>query len=304
MIIRESSYKDIFAIELETEKYIAKVIPSEGAKIASFKAKESGKEYLLQNRGEKYNTLGEEKSFEKSECSGFDDMFPTIDPMTVVDEKGRELFHPDHGEVCRVPFTYDIKDGKLYLFYRSDKLGYAYKKVLYEGTDGKISIDYSVTNVSDCKMDCVWTAHCLINVEKGGQILVPFDEGEPMDILSDKLKRLPVGQTIAYKKEHLLSTWTDGEWEMKKFYFPNNPKKGELCYRYVNGDTFVVEFDKEKLPVIGLWINYGALNDDFCVGIEPSTCGYDTVIGAKEKGRDCTLKQNQSLEFTISLSVK
>ena len=50
MIIRESSYKDIFAIELETEKYIAKVIPSEGAKIASFKAKESGKEYLLQNR--------------------------------------------------------------------------------------------------------------------------------------------------------------------------------------------------------------------------------------------------------------
>ncbi len=304
MIIRESSYKDLFAIELETEKYIAKVIPSEGAKLASFKAKKTGREYLLQNQGEKYNTLGLEKDYEKSECSGFDDMFPTIDKITIAGADGKDIFHPDHGEVCRLPFNYKVLDGKLLLFCRSNKLGYEYEKTLSEGADGRITIDYKITNVNNVDMLATWTAHCLINAEIGGELILPYDEGQDVDIMADYNKKLPVGERIAFKKELMSTVCKAGLLEMRKYYFPTKPENGRISYRYTQGEEFVMEFDEDKLPIVGIWINYGVLNGYYCIGIEPSTSGYDTVIGAKKKGIDCTLKPNQPLEFSINLLVE
>ena len=304
MIIRESLYKDVFAIELETSRYVAKIIPSEGAKIASFKEKQTGKEYLLQNKGEKYNTLGLEKDYEKAECSGFDDMFPTIDKITFVDAKGREIVHPDHGEVCRVDFEYKIFEDRLSLSYNSYTFGYQYEKTLSEGKDGQIIVDYKIINVNDADLFANWTAHCLINVEVGGELILPFEEGQYVDVMSDYNKKLPTGEKVAYDKQLMSTAYKDGLREMKKYYFPIKPKNGRISYRYTKGDEFVMEFDKDKLPVVGVWINYGVLNDCNCIGIEPSTCGYDTVIGAKEKGMNWVIKREQPLEFKISLFVE
>ena len=107
MIITKSNYKNVFALKLETEYYTALVLPNEGGKIASFFDKRKGKEYLLQNPSKRYLHVGLTDEFEKGECSGFDDMFPTIDPVTV---GGKE--YPDHGEVCRVPFSYEIVESE------------------------------------------------------------------------------------------------------------------------------------------------------------------------------------------------
>ena len=46
MQIRQITYKDIPALELRTEKYLAVILPDEGAKMACFQDLCTGKEYL------------------------------------------------------------------------------------------------------------------------------------------------------------------------------------------------------------------------------------------------------------------
>ena len=73
MQIRKSKYKNIFAIDIITDKYVLKVLPSEGGKIASFITKKDAFEFLIQNPCKTYKKLYAN--------GGFDDMFPTIDAV-------------------------------------------------------------------------------------------------------------------------------------------------------------------------------------------------------------------------------
>ena len=126
MRIVESKYKNVFALQVETDSYTALVLPSEGGKLASFIDKKTGKEYLLQNPSKEYLHIGKSDNFEQGECSGFDDMFPTIDPVCV---NGKE--YPDHGEVCRVSFSYSIEGEKLVLRYELKRTAQYYYIVVF-----------------------------------------------------------------------------------------------------------------------------------------------------------------------------
>ena len=65
--------------------------------------------------------------------------------------------------------------------------------------------------------------------------------------------------------------------------------------------TFLIEFDKNKLPYLGLWIDYGLVNGSHYIGLEPCSLGYDTVANAAHyHGNN---KIENSLMFDITLSV-
>lgn len=298
MKISQSQYKNIFAIRLETEKYVALVLPSEGGKIVSFQDKKRGKEYLLQNSSTEYLHVGLTDDFEKGECSGFDDMFPTIDPVQI-DGK----YYPDHGEVCRVPFSYEIKDDKLILSYKSLAIGYLYQKVLEEGEHGELCIAYQITNVSDFPLSSLWAGHCLIQIEQGGNIVVPFNEGDIIDCVYDSQRRLDTWERLQLKKEYITTLWTEKKRAIK-WYFPEKCQYGFMGYQYPQGDVFMMEFDKNKLPYIGIWIDYGMVNGNVCVGLEPCTLGYDTVINAAQHHQTDVIEPKGIKTFKIKLYVR
>lgn len=304
MIIKQTKYKDVLAFQLTTKKYTALVLPTEGGKIASFKNNQSDKEYLLQNPSIKYNSLGLNGSFEKGECSGFDDMFPTIDEVAVTLKNEQSVVYPDHGEVCRVSFDYKTENETLCLHYLSNLVGYRYEKVFSEGEDGELVLSYKITNLNTFGIDVLWTAHCLINIENGGELLLPFREGEPMDLLSDNIDKENVGKRIGYNDVYRISKWEDGVTEMRKFYFPSEPKEGFVAYKYPGGDVFRMEFDPNILKSIGIWVNYGRLNNDYCIGLEPCTVGYDTVLNAQKRGYDTTLQGGESITFNLRIKVE
>lgn len=303
MKITKSNYKDLFAFEVETEKYMVLILPEEGGKIASFQRKTDGKEYLVQNSSKKYLRLGKTGDFEKSECSGFDDMFPTIDPVTVENQKGEKLYYPDHGEICRLPFEYEIYDDRVKLFCRSEITNAEYIKTVKEGKNGEVVLHYEIINSTLNDLSVLWAAHCLVRMEKGGRVLVPFNVGEAVDIVYDSKKDSISEERRGYLDEDLFTDWEEGICSAKKLYFPGKCREGYAAYRYPSGDVFVLKFSREKLPYIGIWQDNGMVNGTYAVGLEPCTAGYDTVKNAKNHSQECILKKGEKWEFDISLFV-
>ena len=304
MIIQQIFYKDIPALELITKTVRATVVPKQGGKMVSFQAIHSSKEYLLQNRSKKFIPMGLEDSFEHCECAGFDDMFPTIDPVSLISKDGVTLSYPDHGEVCRLPFTAEVCENTLVLRAQSAALGYAYEKVFTEDADGGLRISYCIENRAPRDMDVLWAGHFLVNVEKGGKLLLPFPNGEPTDVVADLTGKWQVGARVPLGEKLLLADWREDVPDCRKVYFPRKAPEGYIAYQGPLGDVLMMEFDSTQLPYIGLWINLGYLHGDYCVGLEPASVGYDTVKNAEAYGQKDILKKNTCKKFFLKLSIK
>lgn len=304
MVIKETFYKDVPAFELTTKTVRAVVIPEQGGKVASLQGVKNGKGYLVQNPSERFLRMGLQDDFEQRECAGFDDMFPTIDPVKITCKDGTMLDYPDHGEVCRLPFT--PKTGRVFLTLRCESavLGYACEKTFTEEADGSLRIDYRIENTASRDLDVLWAAHFLLNTEKGGELLLPFKEGEPTDVMFDLTGKLPTGARIPLHKGLLLENWPKDRPACRKLYFPRKVPNGFVGYRAPAGDILMMEFDREQLPYLGLWINLGYLHGDYCVGLEPCSVGYDTVKNAEAYGQKDLLKKGACKTFFIKLSVR
>lgn len=304
MIVKQVFYKDVSALELTTKALRAVIVPAQGGKMVSLQARTSGKEYLLQNPSKGFLHMGLSDEFEKCECAGFDDMFPTIDPVRVTCTDGVTLCYPDHGEICRLPFTAKTENGALTLHCFSQTLAYSYEKRFTEDADGGLRISYRIENRAPRDLDVLWAGHFLLNVENGGELLLPFDEGEPTDVVADITGRFQKGERTALTRDLLITAWQAGTPVCRKLYFPHKAPAGYIAYRAPAGDVLRMEFDNEQLPYIGLWINLGHLHGDYCVGLEPASVGYDTVKNAERYGQKDVLKQGKCKKFFIRLSVE
>lgn len=170
-----------------------------------------------------------------------------------------------------------------------------------EGEDGALQIHYTIINPTTADLDVLWAAHCLVNAQPGGQVLTPFAEGHPVDVLYDSTGVISA-QTRMPGGDAFLRTPTEAHPpKSAKLYFSGTCPKGFMGYRYPAGDAFMMAFDCKKLPSLGLWVNNRRLGDAYCVGIEPCTVGYDTVTMGKKYGQEKILKAGEKLEFTLTL---
>lgn len=166
MRVIKSSYKDLEALKLQYGDCEVIILPSEGGKMASFRSK--GKEYLAQREGGKYKPLTLDGNYVDSECSGFDDMFPTIDPCF----NGQRMYL-GHGEVCRVPASYEIHEKGLFMHVESPFNDYVFTKDYTLDDLGRLTISYSTTNLQDEPLMALWAAHLMLKAEDGQNILIP-----------------------------------------------------------------------------------------------------------------------------------
>ena len=73
-------YKNKQGIRLRAARLECIVLPDEGGKMVSLRERLSGEELLAQAEGGVYKELTFNGSYIDSECSAFDDLFPTVDP--------------------------------------------------------------------------------------------------------------------------------------------------------------------------------------------------------------------------------
>ncbi|MBO4413756.1 MAG: hypothetical protein J5830_03535 [Clostridia bacterium] len=297
-------YKNLPAVELKNGRYAVTVLPGEGAKIVSFRTLPDGREYLWQNPSPVYSHTGLFDEFVDGECSAFDDMFPTIDPI-VCDRGGRAgRVYRDHGEICRMPFSCSISENGVTLTAESAYLDYEYVKTVGQTENGDVRIGYRIENRSDSDFHVLWAGHCMLRAEDGGEVITPFPEGSPVDIMFDNTGEIGrAGERKAVTGEMLRSRLGTASPDSYKYYFPSTAPRGYLGYRYPDGRVFAFNYDPEKIPFVGIWMNDGFFHGHACVGLEPCNPGYDTIINAREMGQENVIPARGALEFEITISV-
>lgn len=302
MKITATEYKNVFAIKAETNGYVALILPFEGGKIASFIRKTDGREFLVQNPAATFLHLGEDDDYEKRECAGFDDMFPTIDEV-VIEKQGKKVLYKDHGEICRKSFEYQIGSDGFTLFFKDERLQYSYEKIFSEGENGELIVNYKITNDASEDLNVLWAGHCLVDISDGGKIILPFENGEEVDIVSDFTGYTGARHKRTALKEDFLCVPQKSNRVCYKMYFPKRVARNSMKVRYSDGSEFCVDSD-EGLPYIGVWVNDGYFKNMRCIGLEPCTLGYDTVCKAAEYGQTNFVGPQKTRQFTLKLYIQ
>lgn len=294
-----SSYKDRPALIVQSGRLQAAFLYQDGGKMISLKDRTDGQEFLVQRPGEEYKVLEYDGSYVDSECSAFDDLFPTVDPWTPEEGDFSGLTYPDHGEICRMPMEVRILGEKVILSARSKLFRFLYQKQISCGAGGGIDLTYQITNQNDAQFPFVWAAHCMLQGQDDCRVLTPFGEENPRVMMfgpdSEEERPLPYDRLCGFDAE---------EGPTYKYYFAERVPAGFCGIQYGDGKKLMFRYDKKKIPFLGIWLNNGMFQGLYNIALEPCTCPYDSPGNAMEHGIVCSLRPRETLTFTIRLMLE
>jgi len=312
--INQSTYKDIPAITLESDALKACFLPHDGGKMASLIDKRSGREFLAQDPGPAYRRLPYAGNYVDAECSGFDDMFPTIDRMIVPDYPWAGAEMPDHGEVCALPWQAAVDDDALILTAHGVRFPYVFQKRIKSTQSAELTFDYHVRNCSPFDFNCLWAAHLMLNSAAGGRIVLPYREGSPATCVFSGDAGLgrrgdpwtwPIARRQDGRTQDLAVTLPrSAAGNSYKFYFDQVLPEGWVAYHYPDDQaTFTMQFPPAIVPWLGVWINEGSFHDLYNIALEICTAPWDRPDEAAARGRASILPAGGEWRWSLKVSV-
>ncbi|HQG62981.1 MAG TPA: hypothetical protein PK719_04950 [Bacteroidales bacterium] len=290
-MIKQSHYKNKKSIVLENKYIRAEFIPNPGGKLSSLINKKTGFEYLVQRGNTIYCDQPFDGVYVKGECSGYDDMFPTIDTCFYENEPWKGVKMADHGEVWSLPWEYKIEKNSLCLSVSGVRFPYSLTKKIHFSSHNRLRIDYSLVNNSPFDFEFLWAGHMMFNVEEGTKIEVPTDCKQTITIFSNRGRKFgdlndwPYFRNTdgtSYKADVARPKEIMGK---EKFYFTNKLKNGWCKLVYPNKKELKVFFTAKTVPYLGIFINEGGWDDLYNIFIEPCTVAYDRPDLAKKFGQ-------------------
>lgn len=284
-------FKDRPAIILENDGTKITVLPFDGGKIVSLTLDRF--EFLEQAPGDKYCQLAYNGDYILSECSAWDDMFPTIDPYTLKIGE-RKYYYPDHGEISRLPLTYEIESDRARLFVKTYGLPFIWKKEICFADEGFI-IRYSITNEGKETLPFIWAAHCMLAGSDDLKIETSYSEPHKIEYMfgAKSGDNCPIDRLMGKSKEG----------KSYKYYYTEPMPYGMVKGTYVSiGKEIKFVFDKNKVPYLGVWLNNGSFKDMYNIAMEIATAPYDRPDKA---GKRCSkLKSGEEIAFDIEIQLK
>jgi hypothetical protein len=310
-----SKYKNKNSIVVESEKLRAEFLPNPGGKMVSLINKGTGYEILLQRNNEPRSTdTYLDQSFDgvytDGECSGYDDMFPTIDVCNYESEPWKGIKMADHGEVWSLPWEHKMNTNSLHMSVHGVRFPYQLEKSISFIKEDTIKIDFTLTNNSPFDFEFLWAGHLMINLEEGTKVLVPDDCKQMTTILSIGKRKFGDIHNWPYLND------TDGNSyradiarpaEVKgfeKYYFLNKLKDGWCELKYPdNKNKLKLSFPTDTVPYLGLLMNEKGWDDMYQIIVEPCTILYDRPDVAKKYGQVSKVKANGKYKWYLELSV-
>ncbi len=308
---REGKYKDVRAVVLESDELRVTIVPDHGAKLASLIHKTTGREHMDQLPGEVFRIASYGAPYESGECSGFDDMFPTITECYCNVEPWNGIKMPDHGEVWSLPWKCEISGSEVRLSVHGVRFPYVLSKTVRLEQENTLLFDYSVQNLSACDFPAMWAAHPLFAVTPGTRIVLPDSARNimntvPGEALGEYGTRLdfPIARTATGKK-----------WDLSRV----NPREGKYYFKYFFLDElregFAVLHDPParetvglvwpvgQVPYLGMWVNEGAWGGMYHVAPEPCTAPFDRWDIARQWGKLPVIPAFGSLKWWLRITV-
>jgi hypothetical protein len=309
-MISLSYYKNKKSIVLENSRLRAEIIPDPGGKLASLVNKETGYEYLVQRKNIQYREQPFGGVFVDAECSGYDDMFPTIDTCKCENEPWKDVEMADHGEVWSLPWDYSVNGSELRMFVHGVRFPYRLGKQISFSSENSLRIDYTLVNLSPFDFDFLWAGHLMINLEEGTKLLLPEDCKEAVTVLSNGPRAF--GDVTNWphfsdKNGNLFDASESGPKEagrFEKYYFVNKLKEGWCNLIYPDNKTKLeVSFPAEKIHYIGILMNEMGWDDLYNIIIEPCSICYDRPDVARKYGQISNIKAFETLRWNIGIRI-
>lgn len=297
--MHEVNYKDRPAIVVESGSFIATILPQDGGKMASLRVRNTGKELLVERKQEKYRVLAYDGDFESSECSGFDDMFPTIDPYTPTEGAYKGITYPDHGEICRVTHIARPFGEGVVLNAKSKIFPIDYQKTILPAGDGGIDIEYRITNNGEVPFPFLWAGHVMLQGEPGIGVFTPFDKDAATEMMP-----APEGIPESELPQDRLMDYEPGKGAVYKFYYVEPMKEGYFGLSYPDGSRLTFKVDTQKTPYLGIWFGNGGFQDLYSIILEPCTVPFDAPDRARQRGYTSVIPGNNSFTFGMHISIE
>ena len=321
----DCEYKGEPAAAIDTGLYTAVFLPGHGAKLASFVDNGTGLEAMSQAGGAAYRPLAYDGEYTRSECGGFDDMFPTIDPCTLKEGRFKGLELNDHGEVCRLPHSCGADGGGLRFNCRSRRFDFTFSKTATCGADKRLRVSYKIQNNSGEFFPSLYAAHLMLagceggrlsfgrrgdgkappqgRRNAGGQAAPPgFTDAFAETVFASEGTGFRAGEAAPLSPSHLsLAPYAPGGGTFK-YYLTKPAGFDSFSYSYPESNiSFVFEYDGGKLPYFGAWLNSGGFQDRYNIAPEPCTAPFDSPENAEKRGVRSGLEPGGTLEFDLCL---
>ncbi len=308
--IAKNCYKDISAVSLENGYLSVTILPEYGGKTASVSDNLTGREFLLQAPGNRYRKQPYDGDYTTGECSGFDEMFPTIDPVPYPDFPWRGMVMPDHGEVCALSWHCCAESETILLSVDGLRFPYTLNKRYSFSGSRKLKIEYSAVNRSEYPFEYIYAPHLMLNVEDGGRILLPGVRNATWGF-----SRFPDGASYGCKLEWPFALLPSGNVRLDVTppfnpngnnykFFADSPLNAGWCgYQYPDGTMFKLHFSPEDLPAFCIWVNEGWFHGYRNIALEPCSTAYDRIDIARLHDQRCILPPYGRKEWTLELEI-
>lgn len=309
MSITFSKYKNKNSIVLENNRIRAEVIPSPGGKLVSLIDKKLGFEYMVQRPHQIYRDQPFDGIYTEGECSGFDDMFPTIDTCEYLLPPWKGVKMADHGETWSLPWSFSINDNSVTMEVKGIRFPYILKKTISFIQNNCLEWTYTLVNDSDSDFEYLWAGHFMINAEEGMKIELPEDCREAFSVLSNSGRTF--GETISwpmqkdktkkiYRADIVRSPSING---FEKFYFSNKLENGWCRLLYPDGKQLTVSFSSDTVPYLGMLINENGWDNLYNLFIEPCSVCFDRPDIARNKGQISKVNARSSICWNLQVTI-
>lgn len=315
--IRQTRLGSFEAFLLDNALLRLTIVPELGGKIVSLVRLESGYEYFLQppEPARAYRTRSCGARFEDHETSGFDECAPTVAECLYPEEPFFRTLLPDHGDIWSMPAVPVIHGQQLHLttHFRSLPLRFTKEVQLQEN---RVRIDYEVTSLSESAVKFLWSAHPLLRVEPGAEILLPkdvkelgvewsFEErmGKSGDRCTWPEAADSSGRLIELNKVVSASMGT-----AEKLFTPRLSEG--FCGMFLprENEAIAFRFDPQLVPYVGIWICQGGWPTSraakhFTVALEPCLGRRDSLADAIRRKECAVLRGHESMRWWMEIEV-
>ena len=301
-------------VVLRNDHLHVRVLPHEGARIASFFDTQANLEFLSQP-SKPYRrpaSLGLWDRFENSACAGIDECLPSVGASGPETPGGPV---PDHGDFWRLNWTVTAASGNASVSLQAT--GYSrpllFEKHLYLHSSA-LEIHYRIRNLRDDPIPFLYALHPLFAIDPGDRIILP-PEVSTLLVGYSRFERLgTLRSAVQWPKPEAVASAPDLSCiqpiaaSTADMLF-TNPLSSGWCglYRACIGQGIALRFDTAKLPYLGLWLCYGGWPDDeklsrqYAVAFEPTVAPWGMLSAAFENHQAPVLAARDTFEFTVLL---
>ena len=292
----------------------AVILPELGGKIGSLVSRKTGREFFLQHPDRPYRRACYADPIGDYDISGFDECLPTVSECPYPEPPFADVVMPDHGEVWWRPWKHEIQGEELILEVEGVRLPYLLRrKTRLSGP--VMELDYEITNTGNQPFKYLWSAHPLLMVQAGAQIVLAPEVSEVLVDYSAG-NRFVIGKSVTWPHALLadgssadLNTIRGPEQKTADKLFTSRLSQGYCGVSFPGtGEAVFFRFDPKLVPFVGLWICQGGFPPDgppeFTVALEPCNGRPDSLVTAIAR-RECPeLSAHATDRWTLQVEIQ